>query len=248
MLCFYLLKRKLIKAVHSGKLKFGKVKNHWKILLRWQSLFTNGVGYGGGGRGGGEISCRQQSFKQLTKGGTPTTDSLKCNHCSRLCCSHAELAVHQCLLIKHLTVSQSTSPAMDCRWWLKWTIVNWLLMRRGIKKYRSHLDHSHFLAPQPVCLFSLSVLITCSCYFLFIWLVYEIFKVLVLHPPPLPRWDVSPLQVTPPTFHQVSLTAVSIYNPGWREPCESRVSHPRAQHSNMSKSWTQSSRHLHLTP
>ena len=80
------------------------------------------------------------------------------------------------LFIKtHLTVSQSTSPAMDCQWWLKWTIVNWLLMRRGIKKYRSHLDHSHFLAPQPVCLFSLSVLITCSCYFLFIWLIYEIF-------------------------------------------------------------------------
>ena len=44
------------------------------------------------------------------------------------------------------------------RWWLKWTIVNWLLMRRGIKKYRSHLDHSHFLAPQPVCLFSQSVI------------------------------------------------------------------------------------------
>ena len=90
---------------------------------------------------------------------------------------------------------------MDCQWWLKWTIVNWLLMRRGIKKYRSHLDHSHFLAPQPVCLFSLSVLITCSCYFLFIWLVYEIFSVLALHPPPpLPRWDVSPLQVTPQHF------------------------------------------------
>ena len=68
-------------------------------------------------------------------------------------------------------------------------------------------------------------------------------------PPPLPKWDVSPLQVTPPpAFHQVSLTAVSIYNPGWREPCESRVSHPRTQHSNMSKSWTQSSRHLPLTP
>ena len=67
-------------------------------------------------------------------------------------------------------------------------------------------------------------------------------------PPPPSQMGCQSIAGYPPAFHQVSLTAVSIYNPGWREPCESRVSHPRTQHSNMSKSWTQSSRHLPLTP
>lgn len=93
MLYFYLLKWKLIKAVHSGKLKFGKVKITEKSYLGDNLYLSMELDIE---EGGGEISYCQQSFKQLTKGGTPTTDSLKCKHCSRLCCSHAELAVHQC--------------------------------------------------------------------------------------------------------------------------------------------------------
>ena len=77
---------------------------------------------------------------------TPTTDSLKCNHCSRLCCSHWTCSASMCL--QHLTVSQSTSPAMDCWWWLRWTIVNWLLMRRGIKKYRKALWRDQVTQPK----------------------------------------------------------------------------------------------------
>ena len=69
--------------------------------------------------------------------------------------------------LKHLTVSQSTSPAMDCQWWLKWTIVNWLLMRREIKNIALILItliflplsqfvcfHCQFLSPAGVIFFS----------------------------------------------------------------------------------------------
>ena len=100
----------------------------------------------------------------------------------------------------HLTVSQSTSPAMDCRWWLKWTIVNWLLMRRGIKK---------------ISLSSWSLSFSCPSASLFVFTVssYHLLMLFSFHlvglwdflgfgftSPPLPRWDVSPLQVTPQHF------------------------------------------------
>ena len=152
--------------------------------------------------------------------------------------------------LKHLTVSQSTSPAMDCQWWLKRTIVNWLLMRRGIKKYHSHLDHSHFLAPQPVCLFSLSVIKSYHLLVLFSFHLVGLWDFLGFGftPPLLPRWDVSPLQVTPQHFIRFPWQQYPYIILGGEGPCESKVSRPRTQHSNMSKSWTQSSKHLPLTP
>ena len=66
--------------------------------------------------------------------------------------------------------------------------------------------------------------------------------------PLVPRWDVSPLQVTPQHFIRFPWQQYPYIILGGEGCCESKVSHPRTQHSNMSKSWTQSSRHLPLTP
>ena len=49
MLYFYLLKRKLIKAVHSGKLKFGKVKITEKSYQGDNRYLSMGLDIEGGG-------------------------------------------------------------------------------------------------------------------------------------------------------------------------------------------------------
>ena len=66
--------------------------------------------------------------------------------------------------------------------------------------------------------------------------------------PPPPQMGCQSIAGYPPAFHQVPWQQYPYIILGGEGPCESKVSHPRTQHSNMSKSWTQSSRHLPLTP
>ena len=61
-------------------------------------------------------------------------------------------------------------------------------------------------------------------------------------PPHLPQMGCQSIAGYPPAFRQVSLTAVYHYIIlGGEGPCESKVSHPRTQHSVLYGYWTQGS-------
>ena len=60
-------------------------------------------------------------------------------------------------------------------------------------------------------------------------------------PPLVPRWDVIPLQVTPQHFIRFPWQQYPYIILGEEGPCESKVSHPRTQHSVLSGYWTQGS-------
>ena len=179
-------------------------KNHWKILPRWQSLFINGFGYRGGG--GGE-SAVAEAHQQLTV--LNATIAVDCAaHMLNLQCINAPKALN-CFSVN---ITCNGLPMM-------------------IK-----VDYSKLTANEKrdkkISLSSWSLSCSCPSASLFVFTVssYHLLVLFSFHlvglwdflgfgftPPPLPRWDVSPLQITPQHFIRFPWQQYPYnYNPGWR--------------------------------